>query len=328
MRLKGIGISALLFLAFSAAATRAGSPAAGAAPGPAASADHGAAVRKWCARLREEIAALRWHIEPCQDIAWKVGGESVEGFPLVYAEFGDPAATNVSLVLAAVHGDEITPVYLGLKLVRWLLDHRDAWQGRRVVVAPLVNPDGFLRRPRTRTNARGVDVNRNFRTADWETSALRSWKTKYRSDPRRFPGSLPRSEPETLFQEELITRHKPQKILSVHSPLGFIDYDGPSALSLSQFPHTYVEECLRFRKRMRAISSGFFPGSLGNFAGQGMGIPTITLELPTADAAQAEAYWKRFAKGIRTMIESEMPALETFPPAAWRPRARPVAAAP
>jgi protein MpaA len=227
----------------------------------------------------------------------------------VYAEFGEVTSKNTTLILAMVHGDEITPLYSGLALVNWLAEQKASlFQTAHVVVAPLLNPDGFYRAPRTRMNARGVDVNRNFATRDWNDKALRAWKTKFGSDPRRFPGSESRSEPETVFQEELIRRIKPQKILSIHAPLNFMDYDGPDALSLERFPREYVQRCLKLRRELKAVSGGFFPGSLGNFAGQEMGIPTLTLELPTANSALAYRYWLKFQEGIRTMIEFSVPS--------------------
>lgn len=260
-----------------------------------------------CKEFASGISRFKWKLELCGDLSWKVGGYSVQGRPLVYAEFGDSAAANTTLILSGVHGDEITPQYLGVKLVRWLQENRSNLGSTRVIVAPLVNPDGFFKKPRTRVNARGVDVNRNFATQDWGPKALAAWKNRYRSDPRRFPGSKPASEPETHFQEELIRRIRPQKVLSIHAPLNFMDYDGPTALSLERFPKEYVNECLKLRSRLKAISGGFFPGSLGNFAGRELGIPTLTLELPSADPAKAEPYWNKFSQGIRTMIEFVVP---------------------
>jgi protein MpaA len=268
-------------------------------------------IQKWCEATRAEIRKLNWKIDPCDSatgpIDWRVGGVSVQGRPLLFAEFGDPDASNTTLVLSAVHGDEITPLYLGIELAHWLKDHAAEFKNSHVVIAPMVNPDGFFKAHRTRTNANGVDVNRNFATSDWRKAALKAWKVKYRSDPRRFPGSAPRTEPETLFQEELIRMVHPQKILTVHSPLNHMDYDGPTAISLSKFPRDYVQECLKLRAQLKAVSTGFFPGSLGNYAGRELGIPTVTLELPTADPRKAEAYWKQFIKGIKTMIDFTMP---------------------
>jgi protein MpaA len=73
------------------------------------------------------------------------------------------------------------------------------------------------------------------------------------------------------------------------------------------------------QRELKAKSTGYFPGSLGNYAGRELGIPTITLELPTADATKAEAYWKKFSQGVRSMIQFTMPkvvyeALPATPP--------------
>ncbi len=268
-------------------------------------------ISDWCVETSSAVRELNWKIDPCsaagKSISWRSFGKSVKGRPLVFAEFGNPQALNRTLILSSVHGDEITPVYVGLQLISWLREHQSILLNGYVVVAPMVNPDSFLDKPRSRTNSNGVDVNRNFATSDWQNTALRLWRKKYRGDPRRFPGQQPRSEPETLFQEELIRYAKPQKILSIHSPLNHLDYDGPTAITLSRFPREYVKECLNLRKRLKAVTTGFFPGSLGNYAGHELGIPTLTLELPSADAKQAEKYWKQFSKGIKTMIEFSMP---------------------
>jgi len=271
---------------------------------------HSHMIESWCDSVIRESKGLKWNIDPCRDVNWQVGGLSVQGRPLVYAAFGNPQAENTSLVLTAVHGDEVTPFYLGIRLVEWLRENQSQLKNTRVILAPLVNPDGLFARPRTRVNARGVDVNRNFGTKDWSARAHSAWRVRFRSDPRRNPGKNPSSEPETIFQEELIHQIKPKKILSIHAPLNFLDYDGPTAMSLARFPRGYIRECLKLRSKLKAISGGFYPGSLGNFAGQELGIPTLTLELPSADPAKAESYWKLFNQGIQVMIKYIVPTVD------------------
>ena len=254
----------------------------------------------FCAEIASQAHALRWNTELCNGgVHWQVLGRSVQGRPLIAAQFGKPFARNTTLILAAVHGDEITPVYLGIKVAHWLREQLGTYSDQQVVIAPIVNPDGFLAKPRTRVNARGVDLNRNFATRDWKPG-------RRGGDRRRFPGLKAQSEPETQFQLELIRRFKPTKILSIHSPLNVLDYDGPSQLSLKRFPKDYVKSCLDLRQELKASSSGFFPGSLGNMAGRELGIPVVTLELPTADPIHAERYWREFRNGIRTMVEFDV----------------------
>jgi protein MpaA len=272
------------------------------------SASETAQIAVFCEEMRASIRALKWNVDPCpSDIQWKIGGYSVEGRPLIHADLGNSESPNTTLILSMVHGDEVTPLYLGLELLSWVRENSKSLGDHRLVIAPMVNPDSFFKKPRSRVNARGVDVNRNFPTRDWDARAKKAWKERFKSNPRRFPGHVPDSEPETRFQRELIARVRPLKILSVHAPLNFMDYDGPTHLSLAQFPKDYVQECLKLRKSLKATSGGFFPGSLGNYAGQELGIPTLTLELPSADPAKARIYWERFRSGIKTMIEYRMP---------------------
>ncbi|MBI3535422.1 MAG: succinylglutamate desuccinylase/aspartoacylase family protein [Deltaproteobacteria bacterium] len=266
-------------------------------------------IENWCTKVKEITQELKWDLlmDPCLSVQWKSLGSSNLNMPLVYAEFGNTSSQNTTLVFSMVHGDEITPFYLGLKLAFWLHENESKFKTEKIVIAPLVNPDGFFARPRTRVNAKGVDINRNFPTRDWDARAIKLWKSKYASDKRRYPGATSHSEPETLFQEELIRLVRPQKILSIHAPLNFLDYDGPSHLYLSQFPKDYVKECVKLRSRLKAVSGGFFPGSLGNYTGQERGIPTLTLELPSADPARAERYWQKFKQGLDVMIHFKMP---------------------
>jgi protein MpaA len=306
-----LGALFLLSSPFAFAAATATLPATSAtklAPPVAASGKDAALVENLCTELKASISALHWKdLDPCTGMKWIVHGKSINGRPLIYAEFGDPASTNVTLIFSAVHGDEITPVYLGFKVARWTMEHEADLKNAHVIIVPFVNPDGFYQKPRTRMNAHGVDVNRNFATHDWKAGALVAWKKHLKSDPRRFPGYEPASEPETRLQQQLIKKFHPKKILSVHAPLNHLDYDGPNTLSLARFPGEYVRECLKLRTALKAVSTGYFPGSLGNYAGQELGIPTITLELPTANPAKAEQYWQSFSSGIRTMMEYVIP---------------------
>lgn len=122
-------------------------------------------------------------------------GTSVEGRPLLAYDVGEGPQTCV--VLAGIHAMEWIGVEVGLELLRRLV--ADPPRDRVVRVHPLVNPDGYARvegelragkRRFTRTNARGVDLNRN-----WPTH----WKPRARKLALPFLGDggpHPRSEPE------------------------------------------------------------------------------------------------------------------------------------
>lgn len=237
---------------------------------------------------------------------------SAAGHPLIYFVCGENNS-NTTLLLSAVHGDEITPVYYGLRLVSWVKGEPDLCRDHRIVIAPIVNPDGVLAQKPKRVNSNGVDLNRNFPTEDFEAHALEMWKSKFRSDPRRNPGQQGGSEVETQFQKWLIESFKPDKILSVHSPLNFFDYDGPEDAVANLFTKEYLESCKKLKLAVKKESGkynflrfGYFVGSLGNFAGKERGIPTLTLELPTTDASKAKSYFEMLKKGTRALIVNKV----------------------
>ncbi len=260
-----------------------------------------------CLGLDKAFQKRKWGSSPCLEINWKSDSTSVQGRPLIYSEFGKPNSQNTTLIFAMVHGNEITPLYLGFKMAEWAQENISRYPNTHLIIAPLVNPDGFFGFPKTRANAHSVDCNRNFSTKDWDREALSSWKKKFHSNKERFPGKHPDSEPETLFQKTLIEKFKPTKIISVHSPLNVLDYDGPDNLKLKTFSAEYLKKCEELKKKIKAKSTGYFPGSLGNYAGQELGIPTITLELPTANPDKAKEYWEFFKKGLETVVSHEIP---------------------
>lgn len=260
---------------------------------------------------RSQKLDFKWEQSLFRPHEYQTGGYSVDGLPLVYWTCGDMKSTNRALVLSAVHGDEVTPVYFGFRLIDWLKENPELCKDRYVVVAPLVNPDGFLRYSRgTRTNFNKVDVNRNFDTPDWAVNARRIWKEKYQAKKRYYPGEKANSEPETQFQKWLISEFNPTKILSIHAPLNILDYDGPTDDRAINFMQTYVESCEELKKAIKAATPdlrffafGNFPGSLGNYAGKRKGIPTITTELPTTNAHAAAKYFKMMEKGTRVFLD-------------------------
>ncbi len=277
-------------------------------------------VEEMMGEIRERIDNRKWNwdLSFFPKTGWKEKGNSVYGRPLVYWTCGKPENENTSLILAAVHGDEITPVYFGFRVVEWLKARPELCEKSFIVVAPIVNPDGFLRYTTgTRTNYNKVDLNRNFDTPEWGEQAQKIWKTKYGSQRRYFPGDKAASEPEIEFQKWLIEEFKPAKILSVHSPLNHLDFDGPlsgiDSEAAKKFTETYVKSCDLLRQQLDKSATGLnfyaygtFPGSLGNYAGRYKGIPTITVELPTIDYKMAPVYFGQMEKGLNVFINYEI----------------------
>lgn len=187
-------------------------------------------VESFCGELAKKFEEYHWGKPLCENFQWNNVRKSAKGTPLIWTTFGEEksvAAENTTLVLCGVHGDEITPVKFCWDLMNELRTNH-TFKDKMVVVAPLVTPDSFFVKRPTRTNAAGVDVNRNFPTEDWKKEAHKKWKEAYRRDKRKYPGPYAASEQETIFQMNLIKRYKPNKVITVHAPLTLLDYDGPS----------------------------------------------------------------------------------------------------
>jgi protein MpaA len=111
-------------------------------------------------------------------------------------------------------------------------------------------------------NARGVDLNRNF-PMRWAPSA----------PGRTFGGPFPLSEPESRLLLALIDRERPALIVSFHADMRCNNYDGPAAATIAR-------EMARMNGYKLLPDIGYpTPGSLGQQAAYGMGIPIVTLEV-------------------------------------------------
>lgn len=271
------------------------------------SAQSARAIQAFCASIQQHYQKYRWNDDPCGKVPWRADLRSKNGHPLIYAEFGRGLETT--LLLGGVHPDEVTPIPLAFRIARQLYENKGMFDSEkvRVVVAPLVNPDGFLRNIPSRTNANGIDLNRNFLTFDWYAKAKKLWVERREKQLKHYPGYFPNSEIETLFQIQLIDTLRPDKILSIHAPLGFLDYDGPGDLKQNPTPaekkaKQLVHSISEKSQNYKVVDYTFYPGSLGNYAGNERGIPTVTLELETTNPKMVETYWKQFLPGIMQSI--------------------------
>ena len=194
------------------------------------------------------------------------GGRSVQGQPLWQRDIVAPKAKRRVLVIGAIHGDELSAGSLAFHWMAWAQQTPSDVHWRFV---PVVNPDGALRDQPTRTNAHGVDLNRNFPTPDWDKEAPVYWAKRTQRDPRRYPGPKALSEPETRWLMAEMERWKPDLIVAIHAPYGVLDFDGP-AVPPQRLGRLYLDQV------------GIFPGSLGNWGGVHKKVPVVTIELTHA----------------------------------------------
>ena len=198
------------------------------------------------------------------------GSQSVNNAPLPFKEYPPLPSRNPMgkvFLMGGIHGDEYSSVSIVFKWLKTLDQFHSGLFHWHII--PLVNPDGLLRNGSTRTNANGVDLNRNFPIPDWENTAIEYWKNRTYSNLRKYPGPNAMSEPETSWVVDEINRFAPDVIISVHAPIGVVDYDGP-------------EDGPYQLGRLYLNLLGTYPGSLGNYAGIQRQIPVVTIELPYA----------------------------------------------
>lgn len=137
---------------------------------------------------------------------------------------------------------------------------------RGILFIPCLNLDGLQNG--ARTNANGVDLNRNFPTKNWgdDTSGAGDNPKDY------YAGESAGSEIETQFVIDIIEKYQPKTILTLHAPYKIVNYDGPAqdiAQKISDIIGYPVEESIGYPT----------PGSFGTYCGVERNIPTITLEL-------------------------------------------------
>jgi hypothetical protein len=201
-------------------------------------------------------------VAACKNATMLPSCVSTKGVPIFQIDHqsSTPEARKI-LVFALIHGDEFPS---GSVARSWLerltkIPTRNHWR-----IIPVLNPDGV--KNKTRYNANGVDLNRNFPTKDWDGQALKYWEQKTKKDKRRYPGPSAASEVETRCAMAEIDDYKPDLILSIHTPYGVLDFDGPK-IEIPKFPHIPWK------------SLGNYPGSLGRFMWVDRSKPILTIEL-------------------------------------------------
>lgn len=207
-------------------------------------------------------------------------GVSMQGRAITAYHFGDSGPAV--LYTGAIHGNEASTKYL---MDRWIQD-LDANPskipaGKRVIVVPTINPDGFARG--TRTNARNVDLNRNFATGDWQ-------KDIENVNGGAFPGGggeEPMSELETRAIANFVAQQRPELVISYHSIGGLVisNQRGQAGGRASQYASLSGY-------RHSGGDSGEFgysiTGTADDYYGEKLGVPSILIELGSHSYHQFE----------------------------------------
>ena len=153
-------------------------------------------------------------------------GRSVEGNPL-HIWPAERSRVEI-LIFAGIHGEEPDTTVLLSRALRSLTR-----RPRSCAVILCANPDGMHRG--TRGNVNGVDLNRNFPSANWALAPVtHRWDVGSERCVELSPGARPCSEPEAAALTHVVRDLQPECVVSIHSPLGLVD--DPERTALGQLP--------------------------------------------------------------------------------------------
>lgn len=209
---------------------------------------------------------------------WENAGTSVQGKQIRVLTVGE--GPRKVLFIGGIHGDEPEGSVTTAQLPAGF-EEAGLADAVTLTIIEDANPDG--RAAGTRTNANGIDVNRNFPASNFDPT-----------DPSN--GGMPLSEPESRTITETIDRFGPHLVLVVHSWAGreFINFDGPAREIAERFSAAGglpVEESTSFTPT---------PGSLGSYFGRDRGIPVLTIEVQRG--ADPAAVWDQLREPLLAAI--------------------------
>ncbi len=196
-------------------------------------------------------------------------GYSVDGRAIVAYELGDPASARKVLVVGCVHGNEPAGTTIANRLTQLTPPAGvDLW------VVPSFNPDGEA--ARTRGNADGVDLNRNFPL---------HWKPL---TGLFYSGPHPLSEPESRIMHRFLLSLRPAISIWYHQHLGLVDESGGDVA---------VERRYAQLVGLRALRLTRYPGSIASWENATFpGTTAFVVELPPGRLRAAVA--ARYARAV------------------------------
>jgi len=227
-------------------------------------------------------------------------GQTVQGRPLRALIAGNRG--HVLVLLGSVHAGEAGAELLIPAFEHVVRNRRALLDRVGLAVLPCVNADQRQRLalghpPYLRTNANGVDLNRNF-PADWET--VHYGYGLITSDPESmtYRGATSGSEPETQAVMRLLEKLKPAAVVAFHH-LASITGSSFLCSAAAAKNEPYLARCRPLNRAYRAalappdlekkpvaVAAGCTSGSLPTWVFQRFGVPAFDAEGDASPACQ------------------------------------------
>jgi murein peptide amidase A len=207
-------------------------------------------------------------------------GTSVQGRSILAYRFGSGASKII--FVGGMHGNEKSSVYTLNSFIDALEQQYSRIPANRtIVVIPNVNPDGFA--ANTRTNANGVDLNRNFPADDWQSGVYMPGGA-YSANGG---GSAPLSEPEAEALANYTLSQSPRLVLTYHATAAAVIANGSDdSVSLAQL---YGSKS-GFSSYNTSAEDGIFgyptTGEYEDWLHDQHGVPALLVELATMSSNQ------------------------------------------
>ncbi len=199
-----------------------------------------------------------------ETVTKRIVGYSENGRTIDAYQFGN--GSECLLFFAGIHGNEKGTVDMLRTLADVLTDQPSTVSSeKRVVIIPLLNPDGYSE-DLYRTNANGVNLNRNFATPGWTTNP----------DEETFAGTEPFSEAETRVLRSVVQECAPSMMIAFHSQGGVISPEAsPESAALGDW---YAS-----KTGYTIYNDWNYPGTATQWFANTTGNPAITVEITSHD---------------------------------------------
>ena len=209
------------------------------------------------------------------------------------------------LLIAGTHGVEPQSSYFAQELIG--SDQcRDLILNQSLLVISELNPSGI--KNKTRTNANGVDLNRNMPSKNWEPSEK---EINGKANPY-YGGPEAGSEAEVQRLIKIIEAGEFDLIISLHTNhfvehqnAAQINFDGPKNLSQKEaFGYKFAQSLAKNCDLPLTDDIGYpTPGSLGSYCID-LNIPCITVEFE--DELSGEELWEKYSAAFFECLKAKL----------------------